>query len=268
MARVALLVRTVPSPAPRSRRPTAGTPIGVVSIDPGSATAVAAGPSTIGRTSPHAIEVQLPFLQRVLGAGFRVLPIAVGSAEPEAVADLIAALLPFALVVVSTDLSHYLDDATAKAHDRRTADAVLARESEQIRLDDACGSFALRGLVEFARREDHAVRLLDLGPRRTPPATRAGGRVRRLRRRGWPLTERVRRRGGGSERSSRSATDRSAAAADQACAGVPPGVWAQGRSGVLARHRPSLADGVPERAAVRVRDERLARRRGGEPHEA
>jgi MEMO1 family protein len=141
------------------------TPIGVVSIDPGlRETAVAAGAVVDDRAHEpeHAIEVQLPFLQRVLGAGFQVLPIAVGSAEPEVVADLIAALLPFALVVVSTDLSHYLDDATAKAHDRRTADAVLARESEQIRLDDACGSFALRGLVELARREDHAVRLLDL----------------------------------------------------------------------------------------------------------
>ncbi len=140
------------------------TPLGVVSIDPGlRETAVAAGAVVDDRAHDpeHAVEVQLPFLQRVLG-GFRALPVAVGVAEPEAVADLIAALVPDALVVVSTDLSHYLDDATAKALDRRTADAVLAREPERIGRDDACGSFALRGVVELARRDDLRVRLLDL----------------------------------------------------------------------------------------------------------
>lgn len=141
------------------------TPLGVVPIDPGlRETAVAAGAVVDDRAHDpeHAVEVQLPFLQRVLGAGFRALPVAVGVAEPEAVADLIAALVPDALVVVSTDLSHYLDHATAKALDRRTADAVLVREPERIGRDDACGSFALRGVVELARRDDLLVRLLDL----------------------------------------------------------------------------------------------------------
>lgn len=141
------------------------TPLGVVSIDPAlRETAVAAGAVVDERAHEpeHAVEVQLPFLQRVLGAGFRALPIAVGVADASTVADLIAALLPYALVVVSTDLSHYLDDMAAKALDRRTADAVLAREPERIGRDDACGSFALRGLVELARRDDLLVRLLDL----------------------------------------------------------------------------------------------------------
>lgn len=141
------------------------TPLGVVSIDRAlRETAVAAGAGVDERVHEpeHAIEVQLPFLQRVLGAGFQALPIAVGVAEGAWVADLIAALLPSALVVVSTDLSHYLDDATAKRLDRRTADAVVAREPDRIGHDDACGSFALRGVVELARRDDLTVRLLDL----------------------------------------------------------------------------------------------------------
>lgn len=141
------------------------TPLGVVSIDPAlRETAAAAGAVVDERAHEpeHAIEVQLPFLQRALGAGFQALPIAVGVSEAAAVADLIAALLPYALVVVSTDLSHYLDDATARTLDRRTADAVLAREPERIGRDDACGSFALRGLVELARRDHLLVRLLDL----------------------------------------------------------------------------------------------------------
>jgi len=110
----------------------------------------------------HSLEVQLPFLQRTLVGNFSVLPVVVGLSGPEEVAELIAALLPLAFVVVSTDLSHYLDDATAKWRDRRTADAVLARDPGAIGPEDACGSSALRGVVELARREDLEISLLDL----------------------------------------------------------------------------------------------------------
>jgi AmmeMemoRadiSam system protein B len=112
----------------------------------------------------HALEVQLPFLQRVLPGHFTIVPIAVGLAEPAEVADLLQLLdtvLP-GLVVVSTDLSHYHDAVTADQLDRRTAAAVLARDVEAIGVDDACGVWALRGLLEHARRRDHAVRQLDL----------------------------------------------------------------------------------------------------------
>jgi hypothetical protein len=141
------------------------TPLGDVPVDTWlRELAVAAGAvvEDDAHAPEHAVEVQLPFLQRVAGDGLSVLPVAVGVAEPAAVAELIAALLPHALVAVSTDLSHYEDDATAKRLDRRTADAVLAREPDRIGREDACGSFALRGLVELARREDLAVDLLDL----------------------------------------------------------------------------------------------------------
>ena len=110
----------------------------------------------------HAIEVQLPFLQRTGGPSLEVLPVAVGVSRADEIADLIGALLPTALVVVSTDLSHYHDDATAKRLDRRTADAVLARDPDAIGPEDACGRYALRGLAEFARRAELDVRLLDL----------------------------------------------------------------------------------------------------------
>lgn len=110
----------------------------------------------------HSIEVQLPFLQRIGGPSLEVLPVAVGVTGAEEVADLIDALLPACLVVVSTDLSHYHDDVTAKRLDRRTADAVLARDPDAIGPEDACGGYALRGLVELARREGRDLRLLDL----------------------------------------------------------------------------------------------------------
>lgn len=108
----------------------------------------------------HALEVELPFLQRASTDGLTVLPVAVGRCPPGDVAAVIAAL--DALVVVSTDLSHYLDAATARRVDRGTAEAVLARDPNGIRDDAACGVFALRGLVEHGRRSGLDVELLDL----------------------------------------------------------------------------------------------------------
>jgi len=108
----------------------------------------------------HALEVELPFLQRACAEGLEILPVAVGRASPAYVAGLIEAL--DALVVVSTDMSHYHDAATAKQLDLETADAVVRRDASAIHPDAACGVFALRGLVEHARRADLEVELLDL----------------------------------------------------------------------------------------------------------
>jgi hypothetical protein len=141
------------------------TPLGSVDIDAElreAAVGRGAGVDDAPHGPEHSLEVQLPFLQRVLGERLSVLPIAVGLSEPAEVADVIGALLPRALVVVSTDLSHYLDDAAAKRRDRRTADAIIARDPDAIGPDDACGAHALRGLLELARHEDLRVRLLDL----------------------------------------------------------------------------------------------------------
>jgi AmmeMemoRadiSam system protein B len=111
----------------------------------------------------HALEVQLPFLQRLIPGGFTVVPIAVGRTDPGTVADLLDVLdatMP-GLVVVSTDLSHHHDADTATGLDRRTVAAVTAGDAQLIGVDDACGSQALRGLVEHARRHHRTISLLD-----------------------------------------------------------------------------------------------------------
>ena len=142
------------------------TPLGDVPIDPELvAVAAEAGASVSDRPHgpEHALEVQLPFLLRTLQPGFTILPVAVGVTRTDDVASLLERLWDRAdLVVVSTDLSHYLDDETAKRIDRATADAVLARDAAAIAEGSACGAFALRGLVELARRRDLTIRLLDL----------------------------------------------------------------------------------------------------------
>jgi AmmeMemoRadiSam system protein B len=107
----------------------------------------------------HALEVELPFLQRACARKLEVLPIAVGSCVPGDVVRLLDAL--DALAVVSTDLSHYLPDDAARRRDRETVDTVLRAEPHGIRDGDACGVFALRGLLELAKRELLRLELLD-----------------------------------------------------------------------------------------------------------
>lgn len=100
----------------------------------------------------HSLEVQLPFLQRALDRPVPILPIAVGRASTEAVAAVLSAIPPEpdTIVLCSTDLSHYLDQPTAIARDAQTASAIEALAPERIGVRDACGVFALRGLLSWA----------------------------------------------------------------------------------------------------------------------
>lgn len=132
------------------------TPLGETPVDAGlREVAVAAGARVDDRPHrpEHALEVQLPFLQVVVGPRLRILPVAVGPMPPEAAADLLSPLAEAAdLLVISSDLSHYLDEATARGIDAATIRAIVGLDSAAIGDDAACGIFALRGVVELARR--------------------------------------------------------------------------------------------------------------------
>jgi AmmeMemoRadiSam system protein B len=142
------------------------TPLGSVAVDDElRRIALAAGAvvDDAPHEGEHALEVQLPWLQVSLGSDVRILPVAAGRWSARATADLLVAVGEMAdLVVVSTDLSHDHPIEEARRRDRRTADAVLARDPEAIRSGDACGLFALRGMLELARRREGLVTLLDL----------------------------------------------------------------------------------------------------------
>lgn len=100
----------------------------------------------------HSLEVQLPFLQRVLG-DFELIPLVVGGAEPDQVADALEALWggPETLIVISTDLSHYLPYAQARAVDAKTIEQILALDGP-LTHRQACGATPLNGLLVAARR--------------------------------------------------------------------------------------------------------------------
>ena len=142
------------------------TPLGDVELDPAAAAAIRDLPQVALLEAPHArehsLEVELPFLQVVL-AGFTLVPLSVGEATAAEVAEVLARLDEdeATLVVVSTDLSHYLDYDSACARDRATAHAILELAPERIGAHDACGRVPLNGLLERARTRGLAVRELD-----------------------------------------------------------------------------------------------------------
>lgn len=110
----------------------------------------------------HCLEVQLPFLRVALGA-VPIIPIVTGAAAPRTVADAVERVwTDDTLVVVSSDLSHYLPYDDARAVDGRTADAVVRLDVDAVRSSQACGSVALRGLMEAARRRGLTARCVDL----------------------------------------------------------------------------------------------------------
>ncbi|WP_241758872.1 AmmeMemoRadiSam system protein B [Pyxidicoccus parkwayensis] len=117
--------------------------------------------STEAHEAEHSLEVQLPFLQRVLGR-FQVLPLVVGSARAEEVEAVLEALWDDdVLPVVSSDLSHYLPYKDAREADRETAERVLMLDGP-LDAGSACGAAAISGLLLSARKRGLRPRLLDL----------------------------------------------------------------------------------------------------------
>ena len=111
----------------------------------------------------HSLEVHLPFLQEVLG-GFTLVPLVVGDATAADVGAVLERLWggPETLIVISSDLSHYHDYATAQARDRATSRAIESLRHEDIGYDDACGRNPVGGLLHVARRRGMTVRTVDL----------------------------------------------------------------------------------------------------------
>lgn len=137
------------------------TPLGDIPVD---TSVVAAVRQDRPHAREHSLEVQLPFLQRVLAPGWTALPVLLGAGVPaDRVADCLDAVAgDDVLVIVSSDLSHYHDHATAQRLDRRTADAIVARDSAAIGDRDACGAMAIRGALAWVSRHGLAVSPLDL----------------------------------------------------------------------------------------------------------
>jgi AmmeMemoRadiSam system protein B len=116
------------------------TPLGKVPIDGDLAGELmrhfpALSEDSVAHKSEHAIEVELPFLQ-VCRPDVNFVPIAVGTGQlvileqlGEAVADVLMKRKKRAMIIASSDMNHYEDDATTRVKDRKAIEKILALDA-------------------------------------------------------------------------------------------------------------------------------------------
>ncbi|HLP97394.1 MAG TPA: AmmeMemoRadiSam system protein B [Sideroxyarcus sp.] len=142
------------------------TPLGRVALDVAAMRDVARLPQVAvsgdAHALEHSLEVQLPFLQAVL-ADFTLLPLAVGMATPQEVAEVLEAVWggDETLIVISSDLSHYLPYTVARRTDGQTVDDII-KLHQPIDHEQACGGTPISGLLIAARKHQLTPHLLDL----------------------------------------------------------------------------------------------------------
>jgi AmmeMemoRadiSam system protein B len=142
------------------------TPLGDIEIDQLAVAAITDLPQVVvsraAHATEHSLEVQLPFLQSVL-EDFKLLPLAVGDATSAQVAEVLEALWggPETLIVISTDLSHFLPYRAAQTVDQQTVQSILALDS-RLTHQQACGATPVNGVLLAARQHHLQAQLLGL----------------------------------------------------------------------------------------------------------
>lgn len=142
------------------------TPLGLVDLDMTWLNKAAQDPAVAIRDDAHlqehSLEVQLPFLQTLLGE-FTLVPLVVGICHPDDVSRVLAQLWggPETLIVISTDLSHFHSYENAQTIDLNTTNKILSF-STNISGDEACGHFPLNGLLYHAKSAGMSIQLQDL----------------------------------------------------------------------------------------------------------
>lgn len=109
---------------------------------------------SVAHSTEHSLEVQVPFLQ-VLAPGFSFVPVALGTVQfeslvgvGEGIAGILAGSKEDVLLLTTSDLNHYEDDATTRTKDRKAIDQLLALDA--------------RGLYDICRNE--GISMCGLGP--------------------------------------------------------------------------------------------------------
>jgi hypothetical protein len=143
------------------------TPLGEISIDRDAVSRLLELPGVRcldeAHRPEHALEVELPFLQLTVGE-FSLVPLLVGDAEPDLVARVLEVVwnADSTRIVVSSDLSHYLDYRAARTLDAATAEAIRRLDGSGLGSNSACGKLAIQGLLQVAQRKGLSASVLDL----------------------------------------------------------------------------------------------------------
>ena len=142
------------------------TPLGDIPLDTAAMQALADLPQVVVSEAAHApehsLEVHLPFLQSVLGE-FELLPLAVGDATPAEVAGVLERVWggDETLIVISSDLSHYLPYETATRTDADTVQQIVSLQPG-VSHNQACGATPVNGLLSYAAAHALEAEVLDL----------------------------------------------------------------------------------------------------------
>ena len=143
------------------------TPLGRIPLDKDAIGRIGAHPEVkrldAAFDGEHCLEVHLPFLQTVLGR-FKLVPIVAGDTHARDVAEVLEMLWtgPETLPVISSDLSHYHDYASARRRDKETSRAIEAMDGEKLDWDDACGRIPIAGLLAVAKKRGLSATTVDL----------------------------------------------------------------------------------------------------------
>lgn len=114
-------------------------------------------------TLEHSLEVHLPFLQQMLSQ-FKLVPIVAGDASANQVSQVIAKLWggDETLIVISSDLSHYHDYATAQRLDKHTSELIEHLKYQELSSDGACGKVPVSGLLKVLKEKALSIKTIDL----------------------------------------------------------------------------------------------------------
>jgi MEMO1 family protein len=143
------------------------TPLGEVPLDMDAVASIIALPQVEifndTHIEDHSLEVHLPFLQKVLGE-FSIVPMIVGQASPEQVAEVLETLWggPETLILISSDLSHYLAYDRAKALDEQTRQAIERLDAGALNSEQACGRHSIKGLLQVAQKKGLTAKTADV----------------------------------------------------------------------------------------------------------
>jgi hypothetical protein len=140
------------------------TPIGIIPVSPLAVKLAAQRPFLVDsapHAREHALEVELPFLQRVLDR-FELIPLVFGEVDEAEVARQLNTLVDArTFFVASSDLSHYYPYERAQQLDRATVDAILSLDVKGLVNGQACGKSPVLALVHLARLRGWKTQLLD-----------------------------------------------------------------------------------------------------------
>ncbi len=106
----------------------------------------------------HSIEIQLPLIQKIF-KDVEIVPVLAGGEKYGKIKDIIKFYWENKEIgfIISSDLSHFLDDAKARKIDRVTAQMIENKEIQNFHQEQACGSVGIMGLVDFAKEKNFSL---------------------------------------------------------------------------------------------------------------